>query len=187
MSDLYTIRPLTPERIDEAFPVIAVLDPGITPAEWADYAATLLAPSDPRHGNGILTVQDPQGRIIGISVYRIRPDLRRGRILDIENFAVVNLIKPQHAASALLKALEDLARERECECLSISLLNPKSRRTLREPGSRPSDLFRGAGFRADLARLRKCLDEDPAAGAAPGGTASSGGRPPGPRLGLVEP
>lgn len=190
MSDNYTIRPLTPERIDEAFPVVAILDPGITPDEWCGYAETLLEPSDSRHGNGIITVQDPQGNIIGFSVYRIRPDLKRGRILDIENFAVVNLIGPQHAASALLKALEDLARDTQCECLSISLLNPKSRKALREPGNRPSDLFKGAGFQADLARLRKCLDADaPGAPGAPGpqgAPSPAGGRRSGPSLGLVK-
>ena len=160
MSDNYTIRPLTHERIHEAFPVVAVLDSGITPEEWCEYAQTLIEPPESRHNHGIITVQDLQGHIIGFSVYQIRPDLRRGRILDIENFAVANLIGAPNAASTLLKALENLARDEKCECLSISLLNPKSRRSLRAPGNRPSDLFRGAGFQADLARLRKCLDNN---------------------------
>ena len=101
-------------------------------------------------GNGvgpvIVTVQGQYGCIYGLAVYRVKLDLRRGRILEIENFAVVNLVGARHAARVLLQALEKLARERDCRCMTVSLLNPGLRR--RHPPAIRRRPFRKARVRA---------------------------------------
>jgi len=154
----YNIRRLTPERIPEAFPVVAFLDGEITAQQWSDYASAMVGTNGQSDGHGIMTLQDPQKHIVGLSAYHTRPDLQRGRILVIENFAIVSLIKAQQAGFTLLAAMEDLARDLECPCLAVSLLDRKVRRSPNSPRSRAGRFFAGAGFRLDLARLRKCID-----------------------------
>ena len=154
----YNVRPLSQERIPEAFPVVAFLDEQVTPQQWSDYASAVVASTGQGGGHGIMTLQDPQSHIIGLCVYHIRPDLQRGRVLVIENFAVVTLIGAQQAASALLAAMEALARDQDCACLAISLLDRKARRSPNHHRSQTGRLFKGAGFRLDVARLSKCFD-----------------------------
>ena len=154
----YNVRPLSQERIPEAFPVVAFLDEQVTPQQWSDYASAVGAAQGQGDGHGIMALQDPQSRIIGLSVYYIRPDLQRGRVLVIENFAVVALIGAQRAASTLLAAMEALARDRDCPCLAISLLDRTVRRSPKHHRSQAGRLFKGAGFQLDLARLSKCFD-----------------------------
>lgn len=154
----FDVRPLAPERIPEAFPLVASLDQNITAQQWSDYASAFVDAPGQSDGHGIMTLQDPQQHIVGLSVYHIRPDLHRGRLLVIENFAIVSLIKAQQAALTLLAAMEDLARDLGCSCLAISLLDRRIRRSPNHPRSQAGRFFAGAGFRLDLARLGKCFD-----------------------------
>ena len=171
----YNVRPLSLERIPEAFPVVAFLDERVTAQDWSNYASAVVAANGQGGGHGIMTLQDPQSHIIGLSVYHVRPDLQRGRVLVIENFAVVTLIGAQQAASTLLAAMEELARDRDCACLAISLLDRKERRSLNHRRIHTGRLFEGAGFRLDVARLSKCLEP-----AAPGHLEPSGPSDPSP-------
>ena len=102
--------------------------------------------------------QSRHRRRICAKPFHIRPDLHRGRVLVIENFAVVSLIGVQQAAAALLAAMEQLAREQGCACLAISLLNRKDRKSPNRRHNPTGQLFKGAGFRLDMARLSKCFD-----------------------------
>lgn len=154
----YNVRQLTPERIPEAFPVVAVLDEDITAERWYDYAFAILGPDGRDEQHGILALQDRQGCIIGLSVYAVRPDLWRSRVLVIENFAVVSLIGTQQAASVLLAAMERLARDQACGCLAVSLLERTAGRSLDRSRGLSGRFFKGAGFRLDLARLSKCFE-----------------------------
>lgn len=158
MPACFDVRPLTPQRIPEAFPLVASLDQNITAQQWSDYASAFVGTPDRSAVCGILTLQDPQKNIVGLSVYHIRPDLHRGRLLVIENFAIVSLIKVQQAALTLLAAMEDLARDLGCSCLAVSLLDRRIRRSPNHPRSQAGRYFTGAGFRLDLARLGKCFD-----------------------------
>ena len=154
----YNVRPLTPELIAEAFPVVAFVDEEVTVQQWRDYASSVIAKNRDDGADGIMTLQDPQNHIIGISVYHIRPDLLRGRVLVIENFAVVALIGAREAAAKLLTAMEELARDRDCSCLAVSLLDRKTRRSPHHRHNHTGQFFKSAGFRLELARLGKCFD-----------------------------
>ena len=172
----YNARPLSRERIPEAFPVVAFLDDRITAQQWSTYAGAVVA-ANGQGSHGIMTLQDPQSHIIGLSVYHIRPDLHRGRVLVIENFAVVSLIGAQQATAALLAAMEQLARDQGCACLAISLLNREEKRSPNRRRAQSGQLFKGAGFRLDMARLSKCFDVPPAPhlGSSGSGKPSNGG------------
>ncbi len=157
MSEAYQVKPLLVDQIPQAYPVISILDPGLSPQQWCDYASFLLTHPGGSDGRNILTVQNALAHIFGLSIHWVKPDLRQGRILEIENFAVVDIIGNRAPARILLQALEDIARERACGCVSISLLNPHMRKWLRDKKTPAMDVFRAAGFRGEQLRLRKCF------------------------------
>jgi hypothetical protein len=157
MTDNYVVRPLGVDQIAQAYPLILIFEPELTQAQWSDYAGALIARDDAAEDHSIITVQSTQGAIYGLSVYWLRPDLRSGRILQIENFVVLDIAGNRKAAVVLLQALEELARRFECSCVSLSLLNPQMRKWLREPRNPAMDVFRAAGFRGEQLRLRKCF------------------------------
>ena len=157
MSDPYVVRPLAPEQISQAYPLVAIFDPKLTKEQWADYAVALVSDKGRNEHHSIITVQSTQDYIYGLSVYWLRPDLREGKILEIENFAVVDITGNLAAAKTLLQALQDVAMDLDCSCITLSLLNPQMRKWLREPKNPAMDLFRAAGFRGEQLRLRKCF------------------------------
>ncbi len=158
MSSVYVVEPLTRSQVAQAFPLVSVLDSGVRESQWVEYANAVLDKQDAGGSEGILAVQNERGHIYGLSVYMVKQNLNRGQLLEIENFAVADLLGGKPAARALLAALEKLARKRNCYCVSLGLLNPKMRRWLREPNHPAADLFRTAGFSGEPLRLRKCFD-----------------------------
>jgi hypothetical protein len=157
MSDPYVVRALAPDQIPQAYPLVAIVEPTLTAEQWSDYAGALISEKAEREHHSIITVQSSQDYIYGLSVYWLRPDLRRGQILEIENFAVVDIVGNRTVARVLLEALQDVALRLDCSCISISLLNPQMRKWLREPKNPAMDLFRASGFRGEQLRLRKCF------------------------------
>ncbi len=157
MTETYLIRPLGADQIAQAYPLLSIFDPRLTKDQWLDYAGKLIEWTGSAEERRIITVQSIQKAIYGLSVQWVRPDLHRGRILQIENFAVIDIAGNRKAAVLLLRALDDLARRLGCHCVSISLLNAQMRKWLRDPGNPAMDVFRSAGFRGDQLRLRKCF------------------------------
>ena len=157
MSNDLRVRPLATEQITQAYPLILLFDPQVSQEQWTGYASELLNGANGSHAHSILTAQTPDAYIYGLSVHWQRPDLWRGSVLEIENFAVIDMARGRTIAGLLLKALEDFGRQCGCSCISIKLITPKMRRWLRTPDAPGEDLFSAAGFRGDQLRLRKCF------------------------------
>jgi hypothetical protein len=159
MSGEFLVRPLTSDRVQEAFPLVSVVHRNLSEDAWSEYAAAFVEYPTNGHGNGIMTVQSDVGYIHGLSAYNTKSDLHRGSILQVENFVVMDLFGAKRVAKMLLEALEGVAKSRECRCMSLTLLDPRMRRWLREAKGPSLDLFSAAGFRGEPLRLRKCFDE----------------------------
>jgi hypothetical protein len=159
MSDCFVVKPLTPEQIPQAFALVSIFDGGLSQEAWCEYAAAVVEKADNGVGRGILTVQSEEGYIYGLSVYHLKQELLRGRVLEIENFAVVDLIGAKTATGLLLESLESVAQEQQCRCMSLTLLNPAIRKWLRRSNGPRADIFVAAGFRGEPLRLRKCFVE----------------------------
>ncbi len=159
MSDCFVVKPLTPERIPQAFALVAIFEERLSQDAWCEYAAAIVEKADNGAGRGIMTVQSEEGCIYGLSVYHLKRELRHGRVLEIENFAVADLIGAKTAAALLLESLESIARTQQCRCMSLKLLNPAMRKWLRRSNGPRKDLFEVAGFRSEPLRLRKCFEE----------------------------
>ncbi len=183
MTGAYLVRPLALDQIPQAFPLVSMLDTALTLEQWQDYASAMISPTGdrngrradvsvaggpgaagpevpgrPREGHQMLSVQSGQGHIYGVSAYWLKPDLRRERVMEIENFAVIDVTGTRRAARVLLDGLEALAREQGCSCIVVGLLNPMIRRRLRDEQEATVDLFKATGFKGDYLRLRKCFE-----------------------------
>ena len=158
MPGLFVVKPLTPEQIPQAFALVSIFDGGLSQEAWCEYAAAVVEKADNEVGRGIMTVQSEDGCIYGLSVYHLKDELRRGRVLEIDNFAVADLIGAKSAAALLLESLESTARAQQCHCMSLKLLNPAMRKWLRRSNGPRKDIFQAAGFRGEPLRLRKCFE-----------------------------
>ncbi len=159
MTGAYLVRPLVHDQIPQAFPLVSMLDVALTLEQWCHYADALVQLGGGRESHRMLSVQSGQGHIYGVSAYWLKPDLRRDRVMEIENFAVVDVTGTRRAARVLLDGLEARARQADCSCIVISLLHPLIRRRLRDEREATVDLFKATGFQGDYMRLRKCFKE----------------------------
>jgi hypothetical protein len=159
MSGHFVVKPLTLEGISQAFVLISIFDPALSQDAWCRYAAAIVESADNGLARGIMTVQSQRGYIYGLSVHDLKHELRRGRILEVENFVVVDMIGAKPAAGLLLESLEGIAREQQCHCMSLRLLSPQIRRSLRQSNGTRTDILKAAGYRGEPLRLRKCFEE----------------------------
>ena len=159
MSDVYLVRPLRSDQIAQSFPLVSIFEPGLRQEQWVSYASALVRTSDFADDPNIMALQNERGHIYGLSAYRVRPDLHRGQVLEVESFAVADLVGVTRAAAQLLRTLESLAFRRSCSCLSISLINPTLRKWFRASGNPTADLFKLAGYRFEPLRMRKCFPD----------------------------
>jgi hypothetical protein len=157
MAGPYIVRPLAPERIAQAFPLVMILDPGLTLDRWSRFATAFVRSMDSPEPREIITVQNEKGYIHGLASCRLRRDLHHGRVLEVENFASFDLTGHKCAARALLDGMEDLAGRWDCSHICLSLLNPRLRTYLRDVRNSAGDLFDCAGYREEPFRLGKDL------------------------------
>lgn len=118
--------PLTPERVDQAYPLIQAVYPGVTPEGWHAYARRILDRGGAEEGGaaeegGIATLQDPRGLIAGLFVYRIRRDLDHGRTLVADDVVALDIVRPDAVAEHLADALEEVARQHGCHAVHTAV------------------------------------------------------------------
>jgi hypothetical protein len=148
------IRPLSAERVAQAFPLIQTALPVVTLAAWRDFAAALMSGGDAREG-GILAVTDGRNYIAGLCSYRVVPDLVHGRLLDASHFLAFDMLDRRPVAEALAAALEARARERGCSAVHTRL--PHRNAAPPDPGNGLSGLLAARGHRVESLGLCKRL------------------------------
>jgi hypothetical protein len=120
----YGVRRLTGDDLLRAFPLARLAAGHLTPAAWLRFASALGA-KKPRDGTrdceGWLGVEDSRGYLYSLCSFAVRPDLRTGRLLDVDNLVAADLIDGGNLARALLAALERLARDHDCPAYVVRL------------------------------------------------------------------
>jgi len=157
MARTYLASSLAADQIRLVFPLLSIVVPGLTEDRWKNYAEALIDEADRTDRCGIVTIKNARGAIHGLSAYALKPDLHKGRILVVENFAVIDLVGTGRAAKELLESLESIARKRGCSCISVGLLNPWMRGLMRDPDDPKADLFKVADYRGESLRFRRCF------------------------------
>ncbi len=113
-------RPLTPERVAQAFPLIQTALPSVTLEEWRDFALPLASPAG-QATSGVVTVLSEQDFIVGLCCYRVEKNLHHGAVLMADPFLALDLLGLKAVACALADAIESLAREWHCTAIHTSL------------------------------------------------------------------
>lgn len=168
MDDGFIAKPLGRRQIDQAYPLVCAIAPGLEVDQWRAFAAAVLdsaTPSGKGGGasggsgrpadRGIMTVQNAQGYMHGLFSYAAEPHLLHGRTLCVDNFVVLDLFDVAGVAEALLRAMEGLARRLGCTAIHTTL---PDRCIQRDSGRDPiPDCFRTEGHRQETIRFCKEL------------------------------
>ena len=99
----FTIAPLLPARIDEAYALVRMARPDLTAFGWKAEAQASLA------AGGILALEAPSGVIQALASWEDRPDCAA---LKVDTFVAFELSRKAPARQALCEALQVLARDR---------------------------------------------------------------------------
>ncbi|PWC83423.1 hypothetical protein TSH100_20625 [Azospirillum sp. TSH100] len=173
MDDGFIAKPLGRRQIDQAYPLVCAIAPGLGVGQWRAFAAAVLDGAtmggSEKDGSpasrGIMTVQNAQGYLHGLFSYAAEPHLLHGRTLCVDNFVVLDLFDVAGVAEALLRAMEGVARRLGCAAIHTTLPD----RTVRHGSRRDPipDCFRTEGHRQETVRFCKDLavvnDNAPAA------------------------
>lgn len=127
------IRPLTEERLRQAFPLVQTWDASLTLEDWEAFARPLLEDKGAKEGKsglperGIMTVENEQGYISGFFSYHCVKDLRHGRLLFAENLVAFDFIDRDTCYEALCAALENLAHRLGCGAIHTIVADATSK------------------------------------------------------------
>ncbi len=149
-------RPLTPERVAQAFPLIQIALPAVNLEDWREFAAPLARAQGPAD-DGIITVVSEQVDFVGLCCYRVTQDLRHGAVLLANHFLILDLFGQQAVVRALADAVESLARERRCTAIHTSL--PET--VVKGADDWLVRILRSRGHRVESLRMCKLLANSP--------------------------
>lgn len=138
----FLIRPLTPDLIERAFPVVQSALPELSLDRWRAYAERIA--EDP--SGGITVALDEQGYVAGLFAFHALPDLRNGLVLVVRDLIAVDLVNPDPVTAALLGAIDSTAAQRGCALVVMSA--PADAASL-------PPLFTARGYRRDPAMICK--------------------------------
>ncbi len=148
------IRPLTAERIAQAFPLVQMSLPQVTLDAWCDFAAALVA-QGASAATGIILVVGERDTIAGLCSYRVDHDLVHGRLLSAEHFLAFDLLDRRAVARALAEGLEGLARQHQCTAIHTQL--PRRGDAAPDRGGGLLDVLSTLGHRVEYIGMCKLL------------------------------
>ena len=111
------IEPLTPERIDQAYPLIQMVRPRLSVAGWQNHARERLARPDA----GVMLLVDEGGLILGLFSWTLESHPDHGATLHAEDFVALDIVGSNRIAAALADALEDTARRHGCRAVHTNV------------------------------------------------------------------
>ncbi len=118
----YTVTPLAPGQIAQAYALIQVAESSISLKQWRDFVDSVTCPAKKAAPNrGIMTLRDEEGYIFGLFTYFVRPDLRHGRVLVVDNFLAMTLLDRKGLAEALLSSIARIGEEHGCHAINMDI------------------------------------------------------------------
>jgi hypothetical protein len=107
------------ESADQAFALARNAAFGLSLEDWHRFLDERAAGASGE--GGVLAIQNRLGIIQGLCSYRFDPVLGRGKVCTAEIIVALDLVDTAPVATALLQALEDLARRKGAEALRLTL------------------------------------------------------------------
>ena len=111
MTAVYTVQPLSPERVDQAYPLVHAIEPHLGPAEWRRLC-TAAGGADAAANQAVLIVTADTQRFYGLCTVKVLTEGGRASALVLTRLIIGHAIDVQGIGEVLLCALVDYARQR---------------------------------------------------------------------------
>ena len=118
MAAVYTVERLGAERIDQAYPLIWAVEPGLTLAQWRHTFNTELSGA----GRTALVVCGASGYLYALCVVKVVRPPQDAPYLAISKLMIDTAPDPEGVGLAMLQGLSDYAAGAGCARLRISIL-----------------------------------------------------------------
>ncbi|MDP6342610.1 MAG: hypothetical protein QF578_23030 [Alphaproteobacteria bacterium] len=158
MTSQFLVRPLRPDQVLQAYPLVRALDSALTPEQWQDHVEKAAASLKGGEAGDVMTLQTASGYIHALFVYRVLEDITHGRTLEVDHIIVFDLPGQSTAFEAIVRIMEQVARERDCPVLNIQLPQPEAAGG--PPGDRLADLLSDDGYQPSSMRWSKRIGSD---------------------------
>ena len=143
------------EEIQQAYPLVQSIAPDLTLESWLAFASDIDRPQPAGFGpGGIVAAQSGRGYIHGLFSYLVEPNLRYGRILNVDNFVAFDLIDRWKVAPKLLSAMDEQANHHGCKAIYVRLPD----RLMRGPVGRQALLAKFQKYGHDLRSVGLCKE-----------------------------
>jgi hypothetical protein len=169
--DALIARLLDRSKIDQAFPLVRSLVPGITLGRWNAFVRPQLAVHSAAWPHGLMTIQNHKGYILGLFSFEVRNDLYESRTLCVDNIVVPNIPGRDLIWIAVAGATEQLAKMNGCRAIRAGMTEELGADS--DDRSWVGSSLRRSGYELVGVRAFKRLDEE-SAPAAPGNTGGGG-------------
>ena len=135
-------------RVSEAYPLIR-RQAQVGPEQWEAFCRQLV-----EQGGGVLAVIAEDERVHGVAAYLPVTSLRHGSALRVEAIAAFELSHISRVRDVLSVALDELARQKGCDVLMVSL----DAKGLSSPRSRRRRGWESLGLTAETIEFVRHLD-----------------------------
>ncbi len=119
MTRRFIVKSLATESVNRAFAVARSADFTLSLDQWRGYVLGLIECGPAI--SGVLAVENRAGTIQGLCTYRMEPSLAQGTVCSVEYQVALDLIDNTTVTTALLTALENLARRLGASALRLDL------------------------------------------------------------------
>lgn len=120
MSDLCP-KILTEDQLPQVYPLVELHNKSLSLSEWLHFAEShRQGPGD--GGRGFLSLQDPGSVIKALAQFAVDYELMEGQVLRAANLLTLSVLPRDGRliAEQMVRALEDLARQKDCKALYLS-------------------------------------------------------------------
>ena len=123
MEDQLIPRFFDKAMIEQAYPIVRTLVPGVTLERWVQFARPRIASRSPEWPHGLMAIQHPSGYILGLFAFEVRDDLHESRTLWISNIVIPDIPGRGQIGKSIIKAGEHLAMIHGCHAIRAELNN----------------------------------------------------------------
>jgi hypothetical protein len=123
MEDRLISRYFDKAMIEQAYPIVRTLAPGITFERWVQFARPQITSHSPEWPHGLMAIENPGGYILGLFAFEVRDDLHESRTLWLSNIVVPDIPGRDEVGRSIIKASEHLAMVHGCHAIRADLNN----------------------------------------------------------------
>lgn len=117
---------LSPNRLEQAWPLVRELSGAPSLESWCNFARTMTTPAAPDEVRRGILVAERKRTIRGLVSYETVADITYGRVLFLRNVVILDLALGENIARALHGHSVEVAEETSCRSMHIEVTPPMS-------------------------------------------------------------